>query len=53
MAARHQDVLLAHMRSFRLRLSPEKSVHSTSRRTAFLGVIWDWVWFLDLISVLD
>ncbi|KAK3516127.1 hypothetical protein QTP70_005368 [Hemibagrus guttatus] len=39
MAASHQEVVLAHMRSLGLKINPEKCVLSPSQRTTFLGVI--------------
>ncbi|MCI4382168.1 hypothetical protein PGIGA_G00260670 [Pangasianodon gigas] len=41
MAARHRDVVLAHMKELGLRLNAEKSVLSPAQRTAYLGVVWD------------
>ncbi|KAL0195159.1 hypothetical protein M9458_008731, partial [Cirrhinus mrigala] len=41
LAARHQDVILAHMKTLGLRLNAKKSVLSPSQRTTYLGVVWD------------
>ncbi|KAL0153220.1 hypothetical protein M9458_051474, partial [Cirrhinus mrigala] len=41
LAARHRDVVLAHMKALGLRLNAKKSVLSPSRRTTYLGVVWD------------
>ncbi|KAK3543012.1 hypothetical protein QTP70_008698 [Hemibagrus guttatus] len=39
MAASHRDVLLAHMRSLGLRITPEKCVLSPSQGSTFLGAL--------------
>ncbi|KAL0175975.1 hypothetical protein M9458_028305, partial [Cirrhinus mrigala] len=41
LAARHRDVVLAHMKALGLRLNAKKSVLSPSQRTTYLGVVWD------------
>ncbi|KAI2665989.1 Transposon Ty3-G Gag-Pol polyprotein [Labeo rohita] len=41
LAARHRDVVLAHMKTLGLRLNAKKSVLSPSQRTTYLGVVWD------------
>ncbi|KAI2647410.1 Transposon Ty3-G Gag-Pol polyprotein [Labeo rohita] len=41
LAARHRDVVLAHMKTLELRLNAKKSVLSPSQRTTYLGVVWD------------
>ena len=40
-AARHRDVVLAHMGELGLRLNAKKSVLSPVQRTTYLGVVWD------------
>ncbi|KAI2649255.1 Transposon Ty3-G Gag-Pol polyprotein [Labeo rohita] len=41
LAARHRDVVLAHMKTLGLRLNVKKSVLSPLQRTTYLGVVWD------------
>ncbi|KAI2646175.1 Transposon Ty3-G Gag-Pol polyprotein [Labeo rohita] len=41
LAARHQDVVLAHIKMLGLRLNAKKSVLFPSQRTTYLGVVWD------------
>ncbi|KAL0154061.1 hypothetical protein M9458_050635, partial [Cirrhinus mrigala] len=41
LAARHRDVVLAHMKTLGLRLNAKKSVLSPLQRTTYLGVVWD------------
>ncbi|KAL0147122.1 hypothetical protein M9458_057646, partial [Cirrhinus mrigala] len=41
LAARHRDVVLAHMKTLGLRLNAKKSVLSPSQRTTYPGVVWD------------
>jgi hypothetical protein len=41
LAARHRDVVLAHMSALGLRLNAKKSVLSPVQRTTYLGVVWD------------
>ncbi|KAI2662393.1 hypothetical protein H4Q32_001228 [Labeo rohita] len=41
LAARHRDVVLAHMETLGLRLNVKKSVLSPLQRTTYLGVVWD------------
>ncbi len=41
MAARHRDVVLAHMRDLGLRLNAKKSMLSPLQRTSYMGVLWD------------
>ncbi len=40
-AARHRDVVLAHMKQLGLRLNAKKSVLSPVQRTTYLGVVWN------------
>ncbi len=40
-AARHRDVVLAHMEQLWLRLNAKKSVLSPVQRTTYLGVVWN------------
>ncbi len=40
-AARHRDVVLAHMKQVGLRLNAKKSVLSSVQRTTYLGVVWN------------
>ncbi len=41
MAARHRDIMLAHMKVLGVRLNAKKSVLSPLQRTTYLGVVWD------------
>ncbi len=41
MAARHRDVVLAHMKELGLWLNGKKSVLSPPQRISYLGVVWD------------
>ncbi|KAL0199681.1 hypothetical protein M9458_002868, partial [Cirrhinus mrigala] len=41
LAARHRDVILAHMKTLGLRLNAKKSVLSPLQRTTYLRVVWD------------
>ncbi len=40
-AARHRDVVLAHMKQLGLRLNAKKSVLSPVQRTTYLDVVWN------------
>ncbi|KAL0152886.1 hypothetical protein M9458_051819 [Cirrhinus mrigala] len=40
-AARHRDVVLAHMKELGISLNAKKSVLSPVQRTTYLGVVWD------------
>ncbi len=40
-AARHRDVILAHMKQLGLRLNAKKSVLSPVQRPTYLGVVWN------------
>ncbi len=40
-AARHRDVILAHMKQLGLKLNAKESVLSPVQRTTYLGVVWD------------
>ncbi len=40
-AARHRDVVLAHMKQLGLRLNAKKSELSPVQRTTYLGVVWN------------
>ncbi len=40
-AARHRDVVLAHMKQLGLRLNAKKSVLSPVQMTTYLGVVWN------------
>ncbi|KAI2644656.1 Transposon Ty3-G Gag-Pol polyprotein [Labeo rohita] len=41
LAARHREVVLAHIKELGLRLNTKKSVLSPVQRTTYLGVVWD------------
>ncbi|KAL0148139.1 hypothetical protein M9458_056541 [Cirrhinus mrigala] len=41
LAARHRDVVLAHMKTLGLRLNAKKSVLSPLQRITYLGEVWD------------
>ncbi|KAI2655685.1 Retrovirus-related Pol polyprotein from transposon 17.6 [Labeo rohita] len=41
LAARHRDVVLAHMETLGLRLNAKKCVLFPLQRTTYLGVVWD------------
>ncbi len=40
-AARHRDVILAHMKQLGLKLNAKESVLSPVQRTTYLGVVWN------------
>ncbi len=40
-AARHRDVILAHMKQLGLKLNAKESVLSPVQRTSYLGVVWN------------